>query len=102
MNFGLCYGGIRGDFLTKNKSSRLYLAGAEPDAVFLADSESAVRSVEIAIPLKERNPKLSKKGKKSSLFKKEPRISRVAHIREPWNWSDNVAFFTRFPMMFEL
>jgi hypothetical protein len=102
MTFGLYPGGTRGDFLTKNKSSRLALEGTGTDAVFCADCESAFRSIEIVIHLKETTTKSSKKGKKSSIFKKEHRISRVADVRKPWDWLGFVAFFKRFPMMFEL
>jgi hypothetical protein len=49
--------------LTKNESSRLALERTQADAVFYADSESAFRSIEIVIHLKEIAIESSKKGK---------------------------------------
>ena len=51
------------DFSSKNKSSRLDLEGTEPDVVFCAGSESAIRSVEIVVHLKEITPKSLEIGK---------------------------------------
>ena len=90
----------RGDFSTKNESSRSGLEGAEDDAVFYADSESVVRSVASIIHLKEMTTKSSKIGKKPSAFTAEPRFHKEGRLSKPWNLLGFVAFFKGYPVIF--
>ena len=98
--FGCTLGGTRGDFVTKNKSSRVGLQGVQTDAVFCADSASALRSVKIVIHFRGMTTKSSKIDKKSSLFTAEPRTHKEGRLSKPRIGLAFVAFFKGYPVIF--
>ena len=70
--------GTRGDFSTENRGSRLGPEETEADAVFYADPESVVRSVQIVMHQKAMTAKSSKIAKNILSRRRSPELIKKA------------------------